>query len=108
MLSDRGRTVTVSSHPFVTCAVLDMQLKRIAEYAHVRALTGAARPQQPSPDDVAEADPPPAKCQTGESTRSAALQFLQQGAAMDDSVSANDFEPVDSALATNILVAVKK
>ena len=31
--------MTIASHPFVTCAVLDPQLKRIAEYAHVRALT---------------------------------------------------------------------
>jgi len=100
--------VTAASHPFITCAVLDLQLKRIAEYAHVRALAGAAPPQQPSPDDVAEADPPPAKRQTGESTRSAALQFLQPGATTEDSASANDFHhylsaPVDSTLAANVL-----
>jgi len=50
--SDEGRTVTVASHPFVTCPVLDPQMKRIA---------GTARPQQPSLDDVAEADPLPTK-----------------------------------------------
>jgi len=100
--------VTIASHPFNTCAVLDPQLKRIAEYAHVCALTGAAPPQQPSPDDVAEAVHPPAKRQTGESTRSAALQFMQSGATTDDYASANDFHhylsaPVDSALAANVL-----
>ena len=100
--------MTLASHPFITCAVLDPQLKRIAEYAHVCALTGAAPPQQPSLDDVAEADPPPAKRQTGESTRSAALQFMQSGATTDDYASANDFHhylsaPVDSALAANVL-----
>ena len=46
--SDEGRTVTVASHPFVTCPVLDPQMKRIAEYVHIRALAGTARPQQPS------------------------------------------------------------
>jgi len=94
--------VTVASHPFITCAVLDPQMKRIAEYAHVRALTGAAPPQQPSPDNVAEAVHLPAKCQTGESTRSATLQIFQPGATTDESASANDFHhylsaPVDSA-----------
>jgi len=59
----------IASHPFVRCAVIDLQVKRITDYAHVLALTSAARPQQPSPDDVTEADPPPAECQTGESTR---------------------------------------
>jgi len=43
MLSDGIRTVAVASHPFVTGAVLDPQLKRIAEYVHVCALAGAAR-----------------------------------------------------------------
>jgi len=68
-LSGGGRTMMIASHPFVRCAVIDLQVKRITEYAHVLALTSAARPQQPSPDDVTEADPPPAECQTGESTR---------------------------------------
>ena len=36
----------VASHPFVTCTVLDPQMKRIAEYVHVRALASAAHPQQ--------------------------------------------------------------
>ena len=110
MLSDGIRTVAVASHPFVTGAVLDPQLKRIAEYVHVCALAGAAGPQQPPPDDVAEADHPPAKPkrQTGESTRSATLQLLQRGATKDDSASANDFchylsAPVDSASAVNVV-----
>jgi len=36
----------VASHPFVTCTVLDPQMKRIAAYVHVRALASAAHPQQ--------------------------------------------------------------
>jgi len=83
-------------------------MKRIAEYVHIRALAGTARPQQLSLDDVAEADPLPTKCQTGESTQSAALQFLQQDATTDDSSSANYFHhylpaPVDSTSAENVL-----
>ena len=92
--------MTAASHPFVTCAVLDLLMKRITR--------SCPHPQQPSPDDVADADPLPTKCQTGESTLSATLQFLHRGAIMDDSASANDFHhnlsaPVDSALAANVL-----
>jgi len=62
----------------------------------------------PIADDIAEADPLPTTRQTGESTRSAALQFLQWAATRDDSVSANDFHhyllaPVDSASAANVV-----
>jgi len=35
----------IASHPFVSCAVIDLQVKRITEYARVLALTSAARPQ---------------------------------------------------------------
>jgi len=41
----------------------------------------------PIADDIAEADPLPTTRQTGESTRLAALQFLQWAATRDDSVS---------------------
>jgi len=40
--------VTAASHPFVTCAVLDLLMKRIAKYAHLRALTHSSRPQTTS------------------------------------------------------------
>jgi len=76
--------------------MLGPQMKRIAKYAHIRALASTACPQQPSLDDIAEA--PLAKRQTGESTGSAA--------------SANDFHhyllaPVDSGCECCTMVARK-
>jgi len=90
--------------------MLGPQMKRIAKYAHIRALASTACPQQPSLDDIAEA--PLAKRQTGESTGSAALQYLQRGATTDDSASANDFHhyllaPVDSGCECCTMVARK-